>query len=75
MANEKRGGRAPSDDPPGKVNPTLSAETIKCLEFLARMGRYGKTKTEVAGYLIIRGIDDLTRAGTLPLSLSPTQAD
>jgi hypothetical protein len=34
------------------------------------MGRYGgSTKTAVAGYLIMREIDDLTRAGVLPKQL------
>jgi hypothetical protein len=67
---EKRGGRTAGDESNGKVNPTLPLDAIKCLELLAKMGRYGgKTKTGVAGYLIMRALDDLTRAGVLPKTI------
>jgi hypothetical protein len=63
----KRGGRTAGDESNGKVNPTLAPDAIKCLELLAKMGRYGgNTKTSVAGYLIMRELDDLTRSGVLP---------
>jgi len=69
MVVPKKGGRSPSEAN-GKVNPTLPPDAIACLELLAKMGRYGgNTKTAVAGYLIMREIDDLTRAGVLPKHL------
>jgi hypothetical protein len=67
MSGSKRGGRQAASDSSGKVNPTLSASAIRCLEVLAKMGRFGSTKTEVAAYLIMRELDDLTRAGVLRL--------
>ena len=66
MPRPKQGGRKPSDQGKGKVEPTLPAATLKCLETLAKMGTYGgDNKTEVARYLITRMIDDLIRAGVL----------
>jgi hypothetical protein len=65
MSGSRRGGRKAAADTNGKVNPTLPADAIRCLEALAQMGRYGGTKTEVAAYLITRGLDDLTRTGVL----------
>jgi len=66
MAGAKRGGKT-TGEANGKVNPTLPPDAIACLELLAKMGRFGgSTKTAVAGYLIMREIDDLTRAGVLP---------
>lgn len=65
MAAAKRGGRTAGTGGE-KVNPTLAPDAIACLELLAKMGRYGSTKTAVAAYLIMREIDDLTRAGVLP---------
>jgi hypothetical protein len=59
--------RAPNKDPTRKVQPNLPAEAYACLERLAEMGRYGSNPTEVARYLILREIDDMTRAGLLPL--------
>ena len=66
MPGPKNGGRSVAAEKPGKVNPTLPADAIRCLEMLASMKRYGSSKTEVAAYLILRELDDLTRAGVLP---------
>lgn len=56
----------PRNDPPGrKVEPTLPADAYVCLERLTKIPGYGSTPTEVAKYLILREIDDLTRANVL----------
>ncbi len=68
MAAPKRGGKT-KGAASGKVNPSLPPDAIACLELLAKMGRYGSTKTAVAGYLIMREIDDLTRQGVIPKQL------
>jgi hypothetical protein len=49
----------------GIVIEVASAEA-EALEFLAEYGIYGPSADDVATYLIIRGLDDLTRAGVLP---------
>jgi hypothetical protein len=59
-------GRPKSDEPGHKVEPTLPPDAYACLDYLANMGRYGATPTAVARYMILREIDDLTRAGVLP---------
>ena len=59
--------RKPNDIPPKKVHPTLPADAYACLEILAKRPRYGSNVNEVARYLILREIDDLTRAGVLPM--------
>lgn len=52
---------------PEKVNPTLPAGIVRVLEALAQVGLYGNTKTEVAGYLIIKAVDDLWKDGRVSL--------
>jgi hypothetical protein len=64
MSESRRGGRKPVANE--VVKPTLSAGTVKCLEDLAKLGRFGSTKTEVAAYLIMRGIEDMSSKGMLP---------
>jgi hypothetical protein len=66
MAKPKRGGRVAAAGASEKVQPTLSPESMKCLELLVKLGTYGRTKTQVAAYLITRELDELTRAGVLP---------
>jgi hypothetical protein len=66
MAAPKRGGRIAAADSGEKVQPTLSPQAMKCLEMLVKLGTYGRTKTQVAAYLITRELDELTRAGVLP---------
>jgi len=58
--------RSPNKEPTREVKPKLPADAYACLERLAAMGRYGSNPTEVAKYLIIREIDELTRSGLLP---------
>jgi hypothetical protein len=59
--------RPTHEQPPRQVKPSLPADAYACLQWLAKnIGRYGNNPTEVARYIIIRGIDDLTRAGVLP---------
>jgi len=48
----------------------IPAESYACLKFLAdNMNRYGSNPNEVARYMILREIDDLTRAGVIPKEL------
>jgi hypothetical protein len=46
--------------------PPLSQDAYACLQLLSKMGRYGSSATEVARYLILRELDDLSRCGVLP---------
>lgn len=59
-------GRPRNHNPGRKVEPTLPPDAFACLERLADMKRFGNTRNEVARYMILREIDDLTRAGVLP---------
>ena len=67
-------GRSKNTIESDPVHPTLPKPAIRCLELLLESGRYGTTVSEVARYLLIRGIDDLTRANVLP-ALPITQPD
>lgn len=58
--------RPENEKPTKQVKPSLPADAYACLEFLAGLGRYGSNPTEVARYLILREIDDLTRSNVLP---------
>ena len=58
--------RKPNEEKTHKVHPSLPANAYECLKRLAKMRRFGSNETEVAKYLILREIDDLTRAGVLP---------
>lgn len=65
--------RTANQQPPREVKPKIPVDAYACLQRLARMGRYGNNPTEVAKYLILREIDDLTRSGILPKApISPT---
>tara|TARA_B100000614_G_scaffold183188_1_gene163798 strand:+ start:108 stop:314 length:207 start_codon:yes stop_codon:yes gene_type:complete len=61
-------GRPKNAQQSRKIEPTLPADAFACLEALARMGRYGSNATEVARYLILRELDDLTRQGVLRIN-------
>jgi hypothetical protein len=58
--------RPANEQPSREVKPRLPADAYACLQRLAKLGRYGSNPTEVARYLILREIDDLTREGVLP---------
>lgn len=45
----------------------LPPETGRILQSIALAGVLGATVSEVAAYLIVRGLDDLMRAGVLKL--------
>jgi hypothetical protein len=53
-----------------KVHPSLPKPAIRCLELLLESGRYGTTVSDVARFLLMRSIDDLTRAKVLPPAIS-----
>lgn len=56
------------------VHASLPKPAIRCLELLLESGRYGTNVSDVARYLLMRSIDDLTRAKVLP-PLPVTQPD
>jgi hypothetical protein len=58
-------GRPKNEEPTKKVEPRLPPRAFSQLQRLAEIGIYGSNPTEVAKYLILREIDDLTRAGVL----------
>lgn len=62
-------GRTENDVESDKVHPSLPKPAIRCLEMLLKSGRYGTTVSDVARYLLMRSIDDLTREKILPISI------
>lgn len=64
-------GRPKNTTPPKKVHPSLPDDVYRCLELLRDSGRYGSNLGDVARYLLINSIDQLTRANVLPLTLPP----
>jgi len=53
-----------------KLEITLPPNAGACLDYLSKMGRFGNTASEVARFLILREIDDLSRSKMLPDDLS-----
>lgn len=49
-----------------KLEPRVPPDAFACVEYLTALKRYGSTRNEVARYLILRELDDLTRMGVLP---------
>jgi len=57
--------RPKNNNDPEKVHPTLSRQMLNVLDQMKEMGLYGSNRSEVARYLIQRGIDDLMRTGII----------
>jgi hypothetical protein len=58
-------GRQKSRNTTTKVHPTISLQMADYISALIDIGSYGNSDSEVAAYLIQRGLDDLLRAGVL----------
>ena len=56
--------RSKNDNESRKVHPTITVQATGYFQHLVKIG-YGKNRTEVAAYLIQRGLDDLIRTGVL----------
>ena len=55
--------------PPGrgrKVDPVLPPDAHAAIRLLVQRRRYGTTVNEVARYLILRGLEELTRSHAIP---------
>jgi len=64
-------GRPASESDCVRCDIRPSAEQAAYLDDLARVGLYGKTRTEVARYLVVQGLERLVQAGILTLRLPP----
>jgi hypothetical protein len=62
-ATQRKGGRPKNEAPSPVVEVTLAPEQLEELRSL--VGRYGRSPTAVARYLIERELDDLRRSGVL----------
>ena len=58
-------GRKKLEKPLKKLEIGLAVEVHECLLRLSKIGGYGNNATEVARYILQRGIDDLRRADVL----------
>jgi hypothetical protein len=67
--------RTRNEKPPKKVEIGFPPDEFACLEALKKIGGYGSNPTEVARYLIRRELDDLRRAGVLPVMLPAFSAN
>jgi Arc/MetJ-type ribon-helix-helix transcriptional regulator len=59
-------GRSENTVGTDKVHATLPIDVIRSLEVLLASGRYGTNLSDVTRYLLVRSVDDLTRAKVLP---------
>jgi hypothetical protein len=60
-------GRPRTGDDGTRCDIRPSSEQAAYLDDLVRVGLYGKTRTEVARYLVVRGLERLVEAGVLAL--------
>jgi len=70
----KMAGRPKNTIESDPVHASLPKPAIRCLELLLESGRYGTNVSDVARYLLMRSIDDLTRANILPLSITDDES-
>lgn len=68
--------RTKNRSPSVKIYATVSEQATRYLDDLIEVGSYGGNRSEVAAYLIQRGIDDLLRTHVLerPARVVPTEA-
>jgi hypothetical protein len=67
-------GRTPNAIESDPIHPSLPKPAIRCLELLLKSGRYGTNVSDVARYLLLRSIYDLTREKILPLSITDEES-
>lgn len=60
-------GRPTNGDEGVRCDIRPSAEQAAYLDDLVRIGLYGRTRTEVARYLVVQGLERLVQAGLLKL--------
>jgi len=60
-------GRPSNGDDGVRCDIRPSAEQARYLDDLVRFGLYGRTRTEVARYLVIQGLERMIAAGILKL--------
>jgi hypothetical protein len=60
-------GRSRNGEDSVRCDIRPSSDQAAYLDDLVRIGLYGKTRTEVARYLVVQGLDRLVHAGVLPL--------
>ncbi len=65
-------GRPTNGDDGVRCDIRPSSDQATYLDDLVRIGLYGKTRTEVARYLVVQGLERLVQAGILPLRRPPT---
>ena len=60
-------GRPPNGDDGIRCDLRPSADQAGYLDDLVKLGLYGKTRTEVARYLVVQGLERLVQAGILKI--------
>lgn len=60
-------GRPTNGDDGVRCDIRPSSEQAAYLDDLVRIGLYGRTRTEVARYLVVQGLERLVQAGMLKL--------
>jgi hypothetical protein len=66
-------GRPPNGDDGIRCDLRPSADQAAYLDDLVKVGLYGKTRTEVARYLVVQGLERLVQAGILKIRQAPRQ--
>lgn len=68
-------GRPTNGDEGVRCDIRPSSEQASYLDDLVRIGLYGKTRTEVARYLLVQGLERLVQGGILKLREHPGPSD
>lgn len=68
-------GRPANGDDGVRCDIRPSSEQAAYLDDLLRIGLYGRTRTEVARYLVVQGLERLARAGILKLRSGARPSD
>jgi hypothetical protein len=64
-------GRPPNGDDGIRCDLRPSADQAAYLDEVVKLGLYGKTRTEVARYLVVQGLERLVHAGILKIRQAP----
>lgn len=68
-------GRPTNGDDGFRCDIRPSAEQAAYLDDLVRIGLYGRTRTDVARYLVVQGLERLVQAGILTLRPNARQSE
>jgi hypothetical protein len=75
MRPVKSRGRPPNGEEGIRCDIRPSADQASYLDDLVKLGLYGKTRTEVARYLVVQGLERLVQAGLLKIRQAAAETE